>query len=196
MKQIKILLIIIMLILVSACSSQQQIVYRDCNCNTNWNTFGWGNSYFFNPYWEGRYSLFWNDWRYNPYLIYPYRLVQPKVNTPSRYDRRVRVGERPNRVVTPSNRNDGRYFDDNMYPNRNTPVERSVTPPNRSRIGVQSDVENGGTSVYRNTTPPSRSRIQTNQNTQHRVPMTAPSRYSTPTNSTPSRVGSGGRDNE
>jgi len=147
MKKIIIFLaILIATILLTSCSTQQRVVYRECDCPTNrydyWNRYSWGN----NPYWS------WNDWGWNyrnlylyraipPYYVYPNR-VQP--HQPTRYERKTTIGERPSRTST-----------DNVYPNR----PRLETRPNQQNL-QPSRIQQRTTTPTNN--QPTRSRIQNN----------------------------------
>jgi hypothetical protein len=141
-KAIVFVLILIATILLTSCTTQQRVVYRDCDCNTTTFGLGWGN----NPYWS------WNDWGWGyrnlylyrtipPYYVYPNR-VQP--HQPTRYERKTTIGERPSRTST-----------DNVYPNRPR-LETRPTQQNSQPSRVQ----------QRTTTPtnnqPTRSRVQNN----------------------------------
>ena len=95
MKQIIKLFLVLSLVLLASCSTQQRVVYRDCDCNTTTFGFGWNN----NPYlgWNSYRFWGWNDqfwgwndpfwgwnrwnWNYNrPIIVYP--------KEPTRYERR------------------------------------------------------------------------------------------------------------
>ena len=47
MKQIVKLLFVLVFVLLASCSTQQRVVYRDCNCNTTQFNLGWNNNRFF-----------------------------------------------------------------------------------------------------------------------------------------------------
>lgn len=151
MKKIIIFLaILIATILFTSCSTQQRVVYRDCDCLTNrydylnrYSQGGWGN-----PSWGWSNSMIWGWGGYMlpQYYIQPNR-VQPV--QPTRYERRQSVGARPSRVSI-----------DNTYPYRT---------PSTPRIEVRPSQQNSQPSrvEQRTTTPtgnqPTRSRVQNNQ---------------------------------
>jgi hypothetical protein len=143
------LLILLATILFTSCTTQQRVVYRDCDCNTTIFGFDWNT----NPYWS------WNNpgWGFNNWYVYPYRVIpryyiQPnrvQPAQPSRYERRQSVGARPSRSSV-----------DNVYPTRT---------PNIPRIEVRPSQQNSQPSrvQQRTNTPssnqPTRSRVQNNQ---------------------------------
>jgi hypothetical protein len=170
MRKIIIFLVILLAtILFTSCTTQQRVVYRDCDCNNSNYRFGWDtywgwNSYRFwgwnDPLW-GWNNQFWGwnrwNWHYNrPIIVYP--------KDPTRYERRQSVGERPSRVSS-----------DNVYP-RNTPSipriesrpSQQNSQPNRvqQRTYTPSRIETPSRVQQRTTTPsnnqPTRSRIQNN----------------------------------
>jgi len=143
------LLILLATILFTSCTTQQRVVYRDCDCNTTTFGFGWNT----NPYWS------WNNpvWGFNNWYVYPYRVIpryyiQPnrvQPAQPSRYERRQSVGARPSRSSV-----------DNIYPTRT---------PNIPRIEARPSQQNSQPSrvQQRTSTPtsnqPTRSRVQNYQ---------------------------------
>lgn len=153
MKKIIIFVIVaITTILLTSCTTQQRVVYRNCNCDTPIFEFGWGNT----PYW-GWKNRNWYPYRtIPPYYIRPYR-AQP--SPPTRYERKTSIGSRPSR----NTQNQSDRFD-NVYPSRspnntNRQLQQRSTQPSRvqnqpsQRIPSQS-----------NPTPPSRSRTQNKEN--------------------------------
>jgi len=125
MKRIIILLFI--LILLTSCSTQQRVVYRDCNCNATNFGFGWN----YNPYW-GWNDPFWGwGWR-NQIVIVPYRFRQVTPPPPTRYNRRGVIAPPPTQSARPNNRSitptPQRRGYDTTYPQiRTHPVERNKT---------------------------------------------------------------------
>ena len=107
MKQIIKLFLVLSLVLLASCSTQQRVVYRDCDCNNSNFGFGWNNNPYLgfgwnnNPYlgWNSHSFWGWNDpfwgwnrwnWNYNrPIIVYP--------KEPTRYERRQSIGARPSR---------------------------------------------------------------------------------------------------
>ena len=102
MKQIKKLLLALSLVLLASCSTQQGVVYRDCDCNNSNFGFGWNN----NPYmgWNSHRFWGWNDpfwgwndpfwgwnrlnWHYNrPIIVYPKDPTRYEEDNPSGLDR-------------------------------------------------------------------------------------------------------------
>ena len=177
MKKIIIFLaILIATILLTSCSTQQRVVYRDCDCPTNrydyWNRYSWGT----NPYWS------WNDWGWNYLSWYPYRVipryympnrVQP--HQPSRYERRTNVGPRPSRN-TQNWSNDV----DSMYPRRTPSIPSIDSQPSRIQ-STPSRIEstpNRYSQPQQRTTQPSR--VQSN-------PSRVQQRTTIPTNNQPTR---------
>ena len=152
---------LVSLMLLSSCSTQQRVVYRDCDCPTNrydyWNRYSWSNPYWGNPYW-GCNSWGWNYLNWNNLYWRTPPIIRP--NTPSRYERRQTTSPRPSR-------NNWSNDVDNVYP------RRTNTIPN---IDSQRQVE-------QNQQP---SRIQSNPS---RIQST-PNRYSQPQQRTeqPSRI--------
>jgi hypothetical protein len=156
------LAILIATILFTSCSTQQRVVYRDCDCLTNrydyWNRYsqgGWGN-----PFWGG-----WNSWNFYPYRVIPRYYIQPnrvQPVQPTRYERRTTIGGRPNRMDN-----------DNTYPTR-TPIV--------PRVEVRPSQQNS---------QPTRVQQRTNQSTPSRIQNNIPSRVqqrtTTPSNNQPTR---------
>ena len=162
-KIIVFVLILIATILFTSCSTQQRVVYRDCDCPTNrydyWNRYSWSNPYWGLDYWT------WNNWYWRtPPIIVP--------NNPSRYERRQSIGPRPSRN-TQNWSNDV----DPMYPRitpgipsinaepsqRTTPPSRIQSNPNRNyQPQQQSTPSRTQSPVYRSTTPTTRSRSGNN----------------------------------
>ena len=155
MKQIVKLLFVLVFVLLASCSTQQRVVYRDCNCNTTQFNLGWNNNRFFgwnvNPYWG------WNDpfWGLNG-LNRGFNGFVPRIQPtqPSRYERRQSIGARPSRLqqnepiiyerrtsIPQIQRNTQPSRIDNVYPQRSQPSrvqQRQNTPvttqPTRSRV--------------------------------------------------------------
>jgi hypothetical protein len=163
------LLILLATILFTSCSTQQRIVYRDCDCNTTTFGFGWNtNPYWNNPFWGYQYQWWgFNNWYTYPYRVIPRYYIQPE--PPTRYERRQSVGARPGRVSS-----------DNVYPTRTPSIPRmEVTPSQqnsqptrvqqRTNQSTPSRIQNNIPSrvQQRTTTPssnqPTRSRVQNNQ---------------------------------
>ena len=160
-KIIVFVLILIATILFTSCSTQQRVVYRDCDCPTNrydyWNRYSWGNPYWGLDYWT------WNNWYWRtPPIIVP--------NNPSRYERRQSIGTRPSR-------NNWSNDVDPMYPRRtpgipsiNAEPSQRTTPPSRIQSNPnrnyqpqqQSTPSRTQSPVYRSTTPTTRSRSGNN----------------------------------
>jgi hypothetical protein len=64
MRQIIKLIFVLSLFIMTSCSTQQRVVYRNCDCNTTTFGFGWNN----NPYWGLNNRFYgWNDpyWGWN-----------------------------------------------------------------------------------------------------------------------------------
>jgi hypothetical protein len=172
------LLILLATILFRSCTTQQRVVYRDCDCNTTTFGFGWNtNPYWNNPFW-GYQPQWWgfNNWYTYPYRVIPRYYIQPE--QPTRYERRQSVGARPSRnLQNESNRID------NVYPQR-TPHMQNMD---------MDYTQQQSRPVYRNTTP---SRVQSNptRTTQQRTTQPSrvqsnPSRYNQNNQNTqPSRV--------
>ena len=166
-KIIVFVLILIATILFTSCSTQQRVVYRDCDCPTNrydyWNRYSWSNPYWGLDYWT------WNNWYWRtPPIIVP--------NNPSRYERRQSIGPRPSRN-TQNWSNDV----DPMYPRRtpgipsiNAEPSQRTTPPSR----IQSN-PNTYSQPQERTTPPSRIQSNPNRNYQPQQQST-PSRTQSP----------------
>jgi hypothetical protein len=159
------LLILLATILFTSCTTQQRVVYRDCDCLTNrydyWNRYSqgvWGN-----PFWGG-----WNSWNFYPYRVIPRYYIQPnrvQPTQPTRYERRQSVGARPSRTSS-----------DNLYPTRTPSIPRVEVRPSQQnsqpsrvhqRTSTPSRVETPSRVQQRTTTPssnqPTRSRVQNNQ---------------------------------
>jgi hypothetical protein len=160
------LLILLATILFTSCSTQQRVVYRDCDCLTNrydyWNRYsqgGWGN-----PFWGWSNSMLWS-WNGYPYRMLPRYYIQPnrvQPAQPTRYERRTTIGGRPNRMDN-----------DNTYPTR-TPIV--------PRVEVRPSQQNS---------QPTRVQQRTNQSTPSRIQNNIPSRVqqrtTTPSNNQPTR---------
>jgi hypothetical protein len=181
MRQISKLLFILTTIILFSCSSGRQVVYRDCDCDRTTLSFGWGyndpfwgwnNPYRWNnPYWGWNNPYRWND----PYLgWYSWNWVRPQIvrpNTPSRYDRRQTIGERPSRnggmESSPSRTRVDSRTQDNLYFSRPSRVE------SQSRPNYQYNQPSNRTES------PTRSRVES-QSTPSRVESSRPNRSYTP----------------
>ena len=104
MRQIIKLIFVLSLVIMTSCSTQQRVVYRNCDCNTTTFGFGWNN----NPYWGLNNRFYgwndpysgWNNWNWYPYQVIPRYYVYPnriQPSEPSRYERRQSIGARPSR---------------------------------------------------------------------------------------------------
>jgi hypothetical protein len=166
------LLILLATILFTSCTTQQRVVYRDCDCNTTTFGFGWNtNPYWNNPFW-GYQHQWWgfNNWYAYPYRVIPRYYIQPE--PPTRYERRQSVGARPGRVSS-----------DNVYPTRTPSIPRMEVRPSQQN-SQPSRVQNN--TPYRGETP---SRVQQRTYTPSRVetPSRVQQRTSTPTGNQPTR---------
>ena len=161
------LLILLATILFTSCTTQQRVVYRDCDCNTTTFGFGWNTNPYWswnNPLWGWNNSMLWG-WGGYPYRILPRYYIQPnrvQPQQPSRYERRQSVGARPSRIST-----------DNLYPTRT---------PSIPRVEVRPSQQNS---------QPSRVQQRTNQSTPSRIQNNTPSRVqqrtTTPIGNQPTR---------
>ena len=217
MRQIVKLLFVLVLVLLASCSTQQRVVYRDCDCNTTqfnlgWNNnqfWGWNNSPFFgwnvNPYW-GWNDPFWglNGWnrRYNGFVP----RIQP--SQPSRYERRQSIGSRLPYVNSVTAKMSWRWIHTNgiccsrnttrnskigSRPSRiqqNGPVmnDRRTSSPQIQRNSQPTRIDN----VYPQQTRPSRvqtqpSRVQDNTLNRVQSPPRIQQRQNTPTTTQPTR---------
>ena len=138
----RILIFLFILILFTACSTQRQVVYRDCNCNTTNFGVGWG----YNPYWGWNDPFWgWNRWGWNdPFwggrnqiVIVPQRFREV-IPPPTRYNRRRVITPPPTQSARPNNRSitptPQRRGYDAVYPQRSTVPQRNnrVQPTNRT----------------------------------------------------------------
>jgi hypothetical protein len=158
MKQIIKLFLVLSLVLLASCSTQQRVVYRDCDCNTPTFGFGWNT----NPYWGWNR---WNSWNYSPYQVIPRYYIYPnriQPSQPSRYERRQSIGDRPSRNL----QNEFNRVD-NVYPQR-TPHMQNMD---------MDYTQQQSRPVYRNITP---SRVQSNPTRTTQQRTTQPSRVETP----------------
>jgi hypothetical protein len=190
MRQIIKLFLVLSLVLLASCSTQQRVVYRDCDCNNttfglNWNTnpyWGWND-----PYWGYQPHL----WGYNRWNSYPYRVipryyipnrVQP--TQPSRYERRQSIGSRPSRYSQNETQINNQYRgSDNIYPQRSQPskVQNRVETPSRIQNNTPSRVDN----VYQQRSQPSR--VQNNTPSRVETPSRVQQRQNTPVTTQPTR---------
>lgn len=180
MRQIIKLIFVLSLVIMTSCSTQQRVVYRNCDCNTTTFGFGWNN----NPYWGLNNRFYgwnepywgWNNWNWHPYQVIPRYYLYPnriQPSEPSRYQRRQSIGARPSRIQqneplryerTPSipqiqrNRQPSRV--DNTYPQRTQPSRVQNTAP--SRVETPSRVQQRTNTPV--TTQPTRSRVQNREN--------------------------------
>jgi len=162
MRQIVKLLFGLSFVLLASCSTQQRVVYRDCNCNTSTFGFGWNT----NPYWGLNDTYWgWNRWNRGFNGVIP--RIQP--SQPSRYERRQSIGSRPSRLQqneptiyerrtsSPQiQRNSQPTRTDNMYPQRTQPSRVQNNTP--SRVETPSRVQQRQNTPV--TTQPTRSRVQ------------------------------------
>jgi hypothetical protein len=173
MKQIIKLFLVLSLVLLASCSTQQRVVYRDCNCNTSTFGFGWNTI----PYWGFNDTYWgWNRWNYSLYQVIPRYYVHPnriQPSQPSRYERRQSIGPRPSRIQqnepvmndrrtsSPQiQRNTQPTRTDNMYPQRTQPSRVQNNAP--SRVQTPSRVQQRQNTPV--TTQPTRSRVQNREN--------------------------------
>lgn len=133
MRQIIKLIFVLSLVIMTSCSTQQRVVYRDCDCNTTNFGFGWNN----NPYWGLNNRFYgwndpfwgWNSWNWYPYRVIPRYYVYPnriQPSEPSRYERRQTIGARPSRSFQNEPNNT-----DNLYPRRTESNRFQNQTPNR-----------------------------------------------------------------
>lgn len=195
MKKIIIFLaILIATILLTSCTTQQRVVYRDCDCPTNrydyWNPYShrvWWDT----PYWGwNNYMWGWNSWSWRtPPIVIP--------QTPSRYERRQTTGPRPSR---------NSYQNDNLYPKRTPNIPSIDAQPSRieSTPNRYSQPQQRTTQPSRIESNPSRYNQSQQRTTQPSRVESSPSRYNQPqqrttqpsTNqNTPSRVQNRGGEN-
>jgi len=164
-------LILIATIVLTSCTTQQRVVYRDCDCNTTTFGFGWNTNPYWswnNPFWGG-----WNSWNFYPYRVIPRYYIPNRVQPqqPTRYERRTSIGGRPNRMDN-----------DNIYPLRNQTIPRMEVRPSQqntqpSRRQSTPNVIQTPSRVQQRTTTPSR--VQT--------PPRAQQRTTTPSSNQPIR---------
>lgn len=136
-KIILFILIVVTTIVFTSCTTQQRIVYRDCDCNTTTFRFGWNN-----------HSWGWSNLHFYPYTLIPQyyipNRIQPK--QPTRYERRQSVGARPGRVSS-----------DNIYPQRTPSIPRVEVRPSQQNRQPSRIQQRTNTPT---TTQPTRSRVQ------------------------------------
>jgi hypothetical protein len=165
MKQIIIVFFGLSLLILTSCSTQQRVVYRNCNCNTenfdlgrnnpylgrnnpylgrNNPYLGWNNPYlgWNNPYlgWNNPY-LGWNSYSFGViprYYIYPNRIQSLQ---PLRYVRRVPIGTRPsrtrqNQIIIQERRVNPTQNQRNVQPSR-TQTPSRVQPRQNKTISTQ-----------------------------------------------------------
>lgn len=176
MKQIIKLFLVLSLVLLASCSTQQRVVYRDCDCNTTTFGFGWNT----NPYWGLNDTYWgwnrWNSWNYFPYQVIPRYYIYPnrvQPSQPSRYERRQSIGARPSRLqqneptiyerrtsIPQIQRNPQPSRVDNVYPQRSQPSRVQNNTP--SRVETPSRVQQRQNTPV--TTQPTRSRVQNREN--------------------------------
>ena len=154
-------LILLTIILFTSCTTQQRVVYRDCDCNTTTFGFGWNTNPYWgwnNPFWGWNNSMLWG-WSGYPYRMLPRYYIQPnriQPQQPTRYERRTTIGGRPNRMDN-----------DNLYPLRTSGIPRMEVKPSQQ-----------------NTQP---SRRQSTPNV-IQTPSRVQQRATTPSNNQPSRI--------
>lgn len=170
MRQIIKLIFVLSLVIMASCSTQQRVVYRNCDCNTTTFGFGWNN----NPNWGWNNHVWgWNSWNWPPYRVIPRYYVYPnriQPSQPTRYERRQSIGARPSRIQqnepqrwssTPQNqRNSQPNRFDNTYPQRSQPSRVQNNQP--SRVQTPSRVQQRTNTPV--TTQPTRSRVQNREN--------------------------------
>jgi hypothetical protein len=181
MKQIIKLFLVLSLVLLASCSTQQRVVYRDCDCNNSNFGFGWNNNPYLgwnshrfwgwnDPFWGWNDPFWgWNRWNYSrPIIIYP--------KEPTRYERRQSIGARPSR-------NNQYRSDDNLYPGSSQPnrVQNRVESPSRVQNSTPSRVDN----VYQQRSQPSR--VQNNDPSRVETPSRVQQRQNTPVTTQPTR---------
>ena len=173
MRQIIKLFFVLSLVIMASCSTQQRVVYRDCDCDTTTFGFGWNN----NPYWGLNDTYWgWNRWNYSPYQVIPRYYIYPnrvQPSQPSRYERRQSIGSRPSRLqqnepliyekrtsIPQIQRNTQPSRIDNTYPQRSQPSRVQNNTP--SRVESPSRVQQRQNTPV--TTQPTRSRVQNREN--------------------------------
>jgi hypothetical protein len=173
MRQIIKLIFVLSLVIMTSCSTQQRVVYKNCDCNTTTFGFGWNN----NPFWGWNDPVWgWNSWNWYPYRVIPRYYVYPnriQPSQPTRYERRQSIGARPNRIqssqptryeripsIPQNQRNSQPSRIDNTYPQRTQPSRVQNTNPSRvespSRVQQRTNIPV--------TTQPTRSRVQNREN--------------------------------
>jgi hypothetical protein len=107
-----ILLIFALMWWATSCTSYTGAVYRGYNWSVS--PYGWNNPYL-GPIWN-------QPWYFsNPYIITPrYNIPRIQPQQPSRYERRISVGERPSRRSS-----------DDMYPRRTPSIPRVGSRPSQ-----------------------------------------------------------------
>ena len=179
MRQIIKLIFVLSLVIMTSCSTQQRVVYRNCDCDTTTFGFGWNN----NPYWGLNNRFYgwndpywgWNNWNWHPYQVIPRYYVYPnriQPSEPSRYERRQSIGARPSRnFQNESNRTD------NLYPGRTEPNRYQNESPSRweSPSRVQQRTNTPVTTQPSRVESPMRVQQRTNPNV-----TTQPSRVESP----------------
>ena len=185
MRQIIKIFLVLSLVLLASCTTQQRVVYRDCDCNNSNYRFGWDTYWGWNSYrfWGWNDPLWgWNDpfwgwnrwnWHYNrPIIVYP--------KEPTRYERRQSIGARPSR-------NNQYRSDDNLYPGSSQPsrVQNRVESPSRVQNNTPSRVDNvyqqrSQPSRVQNNTPSRVDNVYQQRSQPSRVQSTTPSRVETP----------------
>lgn len=170
MRQIIKLIFVLSLVIMTSCSTQQRVVYRNCDCNTTTFGFGWNN----NPFWSWNIPVWgWNSWYSFPYRVIPRYYVYPnriQPSQPTRYERRQSIGARPSRIQqnepqrwtsTPQNQKNSQPSRfDNTYPQRSQPSRVQNNQP--SRVQTPSRVQQRTNTPV--TTQPTRSRVQNREN--------------------------------
>ena len=152
MRQIIKLIFVLSLVIMTSCSTQQRVVYKNCDCNTTTFGFGWNN----NPFWGWNDPVWgWNSWNWYPYRVIPRYYVYPNRIQPSQPTRYERIPSIPQ-----NQRNSQPSRIDNTYPQRTQPSRVQNTNPSRvespSRVQQRTNIPV--------TTQPTRSRVQNREN--------------------------------
>jgi hypothetical protein len=167
MKQIIKLFLVLSLVLLASCSTQQRVVYRDCDCNTTTFGFGWNT----NPYWGWNNPWRWNNpywswtnphWGWNNWYWRTPSIVRP--NIPSRYERKQTIGTRPSRNGGMESSQDNLYY----------------TRPSRTETRTRSNYQYYEPSQRTDSPTRSRTEVQSRPSTPSRVESSRPSRSYTP----------------
>ena len=197
MRQIIKLIFVLSLIIMTSCSTQQGILYNDCNCddtafNRNyWNDPFWGMNSWNNPFWgwNSWNDPFWgwNSWGWHRYQRPIYYIYNPvdRPQPPTRYERRQSIGSRPSRVSSEERVNpeiESRPSRvDNTYPQRGgQSFSNEDISPRRSAQPYR----NENVTPQRSTQP---SRVQNTPSSRVEQPVRVQQRSTTPVTSQPTR---------